>query len=196
MSPISLVAGLGNPGSAYESTRHNAGFWFLDALTRWLSLSWRSESRFSTELADTRIQGARVRVVRPTTFMNESGTPVAGIADYFEIPAQQILVVHDDLDLSPGTVRVKRGGGHGGHNGLRDIFAKLGSRDFVRLRIGIGHPGDADRVTDWVLSRPSAVDRQAMDSASDQALGMFNRLIAGELEAVMQALHTETPEKP
>jgi PTH1 family peptidyl-tRNA hydrolase len=128
--------------------------------------------------------------------MNESGTPVAGIADYFEIPAQQILVVHDDLDLSPGTVRVKRGGGHGGHNGLRDIFAKLGSRDFVRLRIGIGHPGDADRVTDWVLSRPSAVDRQAMDSASDQALGMFNRLIAGELEAVMQALHTETPEKP
>jgi len=121
MSAISLVAGLGNPGNTYEPTRHNAGFWFLDALTRRLALSWRSESRFSTELADTRIQNARLRVLRPTTFMNESGTPVASIAEYFEIPAEHILVVHDDLDLPPGTVRVKRGGGHGGHNGLRDL---------------------------------------------------------------------------
>jgi len=195
MSAISLVAGLGNPGNTYEPTRHNAGFWFLDALTRRLALSWRSESRFSTELADTRIQNARLRVLRPTTFMNESGTPVASIAEYFEIPAEHILVVHDDLDLPPGTVRVKRGGGHGGHNGLRDIFAKLGSRDFVRLRIGVGHPGDADRVTDWVLTRPSAEDRKAIEDASDRALTHFDDLIAGKLEAVMKALHTEALEK-
>lgn len=191
MPAISLVAGLGNPGNPYDSTRHNAGFWFLEALSARLSLPWRKESRFPTELADTRVANQRVRFIRPTTFMNESGTPVAGIAEYFDLAPEQILVVHDDLDLPPGTVRAKRGGGHGGHNGLRDIFAKLGSRDFVRLRIGIGHPGDSDVVTDWVLSRPSKEDRELILASIDRAIAHFDRLIAGDLEFVMKALHTE-----
>ncbi|MBO31270.1 MAG: aminoacyl-tRNA hydrolase [Acidimicrobiaceae bacterium] len=191
MAAISLVCGLGNPGAQYEATRHNAGFWFLDALQRVVPLPWRPETRFFGDLADTRVGQQRVRFLRPATFMNECGGAVASVCSYFDIPAEAVLVVHDDLDLPPGTVRVKQGGGHGGHNGLRDIFSKLGSREFVRLRIGIGHPGNSDDVTDWVLRKPSSEDKTAILDAIDRALGEINPMMAGDLEPVMKALHTQ-----
>lgn len=191
MAAISLVCGLGNPGAQYEATRHNAGFWFLDALQRVVPLPWRPETRFFGDLADTRVGQQRVRFLKPATFMNECGGAVASVCSYFDIPAEAVLVVHDDLDLPPGTVRVKQGGGHGGHNGLRDIFSKLGSREFIRLRIGIGHPGNSDDVTDWVLRKPSSEDKTAILDAIDRALGEINPMMAGDLEPVMKALHTQ-----
>ena len=191
MAAISLVCGLGNPGAQYEATRHNAGFWFLDALQRAVPLPWRPETRFLGDLADTRIGQQRVRFLKPATFMNECGGAVASVCSYFDIPAEAVLVVHDDLDLPPGTVRVKQGGGHGGHNGLRDIFSKLGSREFIRLRIGIGHPGNSDDVTDWVLRKPSSEDKTAILDAIDRALDEINPMMAGDLEPVMKALHTQ-----
>ena len=191
MAPISLVCGLGNPGAQYEATRHNAGFWFLDALQRVVPLPWRPETRFFGDLADTRVGQQRARFLKPATFMNECGGAVASVCSYFDIPAEAVLVVHDDLDLPPGTVRVKQGGGHGGHNGLRDIFSKLGSREFIRLRIGIGHPGNSDDVTDWVLRKPSSEDKTAILDAIDRALGEINPMMAGDLEPVMKALHTQ-----
>jgi len=191
MAAISLVCGLGNPGAQYEATRHNAGFWFLDALQRVVPLPWRPETRFFGDLAHTRVGQQRVRFLRPATFMNECGGAVASVCSYFDIPAEAVLVVHDDLDLPPGTVRVKQGGGHGGHNGLRDIFSKLGSREFIRLRIGIGHPGNSDDVTDWVLRKPSSEDKTAILDAIDRALGEINPMMAGDLEPVMKALHTQ-----
>ncbi len=191
MSAISLIAGLGNPGNGYESTRHNVGFWFLEALARAWPMQLRGDSRFRGALADLRIANQRVRVLKPETFMNESGIPVASVAAYFDLAPEKILVVHDDLDLPPGTIRVKRGGGHGGHNGLRDIFSKLGSRDFVRLRIGIGHPGNADDVTDWVLQKPSRADRDAILDAIDRAVRQVDRLLSGDLASVMNELHSD-----
>ena len=148
MSGISLIAGLGNPGPGYAQTRHNAGYWFLDALQRRTVFSYRSETRFRAELADILVGGQKLRLLRPTTWMNESGGPVSAVARYFGIEPAQVLVVHDDLDLPPGIARLKRAGGHGGHNGLRSIFQELGSQDFPRLRLGIGHPGSPDDVTD------------------------------------------------
>ena len=191
MAAISLVCGLGNPGAQYEATRHNAGLWFLDALQRVVPLPWRPETRFFGDLADTRVGQQRVRFLKPATFMNECGGAVASVCSYFDIPAEAVLVVHDDLDLPPGTVRVKQGGGHGGHNGLRDIFSKLGSREFIRLRIGVGHPGNSDDVTDWVLRKPSSEDRTAILDAIDRALGQIDPMMSGNLEPVMKALHTQ-----
>ncbi len=191
MAAISLVCGLGNPGAQYEATRHNAGFWFLDALQRVVSLPWRPETRFFGDLADTRVGQQRVRFLRPASFMNECGGAVASVCDYFDIPAEALLVVHDDLDLPPGTVRVKQGGGHGGHNGLRDIFSKLGSREFIRLRIGIGHPGNSDDVSDWVLRKPASEDKTAILDAIDRALDQIDPMMGGNLEPVMKALHTQ-----
>ena len=191
MAAISLVCGLGNPGAQYEATRHNAGLWFLDALQRVVPLPWRPETRFLGDLADTRVEQQRVRFLKPATFMNECGGAVASVCSYFDIPAEAVLVVHDDLDLPPGTVRVKQGGGHGGHNGLRDIFSKLGSREFVRLRIGIGHPGNSDDVSDWVLRKPSAEDKTAILDAIDRALDEINPMMGGDFEPVMKALHTQ-----
>ena len=191
MAAISLVCGLGNPGAQYEATRHNAGFWFLDALARTCSLPWRPETRFFGDLADSRLANQRVRFLKPGTFMNECGGSVAAVCAYFDIPPEQVLVVHDDLDLPAGTVRVKQGGGHGGHNGLRDIFAKLGSREFIRLRIGIGHPGNSDDVSDWVLRKPSPEDKEAMLDAVDRAVAQIDQLVGGDLEPVMKVLHTQ-----
>ncbi|MGE4633856.1 MAG: aminoacyl-tRNA hydrolase [Arenicellales bacterium] len=191
MAAISLIIGLGNPGSGYEATRHNAGFWFLDVLARRWPMDLRVENRFRGALADLRIDSHRVRVLRPETFMNESGSPVASVANYFDFAPENILVVHDDLDLPPGSVRVKRGGGHGGHNGLRDIFSKLGSRELVRLRIGIGHPGCADEVTNYVLQKPSVSDRNSIFDAIDRAVEQLDELLNGELELAMNILHRD-----
>jgi len=194
MSGISLIAGLGNPGPGYAQTRHNAGYWFLDALQRRTVFSYRSETRFRAELADILVGGQKLRLLRPTTWMNESGGPVSAVARYFGIEPAQVLVVHDDLDLPPGVARLKRAGGHGGHNGLRSIFQELGSQDFPRLRLGIGHPGSPDDVTDYVLRTPSADDRDAISNAIERTLDFFDGIAAGEWENVMNQLHSSPRE--
>ena len=194
MSGISLIAGLGNPGPGYAQTRHNAGYWFLDALQRRTIFSFRSETRFRGELAEVLVGGQKLRLLRPTTWMNESGGPVSAVARYFGIDPGQILVVHDDLDLPPGVARLKRAGGHGGHNGLRSIFQELGSQDFARLRLGIGHPGSPDDVTDYVLRTPSADDRDAINDAIERTLDFFDGIAAGEWENVMNQLHSSPRE--
>jgi PTH1 family peptidyl-tRNA hydrolase len=194
MSGISLIAGLGNPGPGYAQTRHNAGYWFLDALQRRTVFSYRSETRFRAELADILVGGQKLRLLRPTTWMNESGGPVSAVARYFGIEPAQVLVVHDDLDLPPGIARLKRAGGHGGHNGLRSIFQELGSQDFARLRLGIGHPGSPDDVTDYVLRTPSADDRNAIGDVIERTLDLFNGIAMGDWEKVMNQLHSNPRE--
>tara|TARA_B100001123_G_scaffold381399_1_gene451790 strand:- start:36 stop:629 length:594 start_codon:yes stop_codon:yes gene_type:complete len=194
MSGISLIAGLGNPGPGYAQTRHNAGYWFLDALQRRTVFSYRSETRFRAELADILVGGQKLRLLRPTTWMNESGGPVSAVARYFGIEPAQVLVVHDDLDLPPGIARLKRAGGHGGHNGLRSIFQELGSQDFPRLRLGIGHPGSPDDVTDYVLRTPSADDRNAIGDVIERTLDLFNGIAMGDWEKVMNQLHSNPRE--
>ena len=194
MSGISLIAGLGNPGPGYAQTRHNAGYWFLDALQRRTVFSYRSETRFRAELADILGGGQKLRLLRPTTWMNESGGPVSAVARYFGIEPAQVLVVHDDLDLPPGIARLQRAGGLGGHNGLRSIFQELGSQDFARLRLGIGHPGSPDDVTDYVLRTPSIDDRNAIGDVIERTLDLFNGIAMGDWEKVMNQLHSNPRE--
>ncbi|BCO32861.1 peptidyl-tRNA hydrolase [Thiohalobacter sp. COW1] len=189
MSAVALIVGLGNPGAKYDQTRHNAGFWFLDGLARRFHCTLNPENRFQGEAGRCDIDGADCRLLKPTTFMNRSGQSVAALAGFFKIPPEAILVVHDELDLEPGTVRLKRGGGHGGHNGLRDLIGALGSREFLRLRVGIGHPGHRDDVVNYVLNKPSSDDRIAIDAAIESALLEVPRIVNGDLEAAMNALH-------
>ncbi|WJW75950.1 aminoacyl-tRNA hydrolase [Thiohalobacter sp. IOR34] len=190
MPAVQLIVGLGNPGPQYESTRHNAGFWFVDAVGRRFGCDLRPEARFHGEAGRCRIDGGDCRLLKPGTFMNRSGQAVAALARFFRIPAEAILVVHDELDLPPGEVKLKRGGGHGGHNGLRDLIAHLGSRDFLRLRLGIGHPGHRDQVVDYVLHRPSQAERQAIEQAIEAGLEVLPEVVAGELERAMHRLHS------
>ena len=190
-SSIELVVGLGNPGARYQGTRHNAGFWFLDALAADCKATLRVETKFRAELGRAIIDGRECWLAKPTGFMNCSGETVGAIARFYKIPAASIVVVHDELDLPPGTARLKQGGGHGGHNGLRDIVDHHGGNDFIRLRIGIGHPGSADLVTDYVLSAPSHDDRQNIMAAVNDALGIMPVLLNGELQKAMHALHSE-----
>jgi len=190
MAAIQLVAGLGNPGAKYEQTRHNAGFWFVDAVARGYNAVFRAESKFKSELARCTIAGNDCRLQKPMDFMNRSGLPVASVAAFYQIPRTAILIVHDDLDLPPGTVRLKQGGGHGGHNGLRDLIPHLGGNDFLRLRIGIGHPGHRDDVVGYVLKAASREERAAIDQATDDAVRVLPDIIAGKLETAMKELHT------
>ena len=189
MSQIALIAGLGNPGPGYKGTRHNAGFWFIDELSQHYSLDFKLESRFQGEVANAQIKGLPIRVLRPVTFMNESGQSVASLMRYFAIEPGSLLVVHDDLDLEPGVARLKEGGGHGGHNGLRDLIRHLDSNDFVRLRLGIGHPGHPDDVTDYVLHTPPAGQRSAILDAVSHAVALIEPMINGDHAAVMNELH-------
>ena len=189
-----LVVGLGNPGSKYEGTRHNAGFWFADRLAERLGAVFRPVRRFSLDACETGTAAGRVRLVKPTTYMNRSGQAVGGIAEYFRIAPAAILVVHDDLDLPPGTVRLKEGGGHGGHNGLRDIAAHLGTRDFARVRLGIGRPAPGRDPIDYVLDRPRAEERRLVDDAIGTVLDWTGAILAGDLQPVMKALHTKRDE--
>ena len=189
MSHIALIAGLGNPGPGYKGTRHNAGFWFIDELSQHYPLDFKLESRFQGEVANTQIKGLPIRVLRPGTFMNESGQSVASLMRYFAIEPGSVLVVHDDLDLEPGVVRLKEGGGHGGHNGLRDLIRHLDSNDFVRLRLGIGHPGHPDDVTNYVLHAPPAGQRSAILDAVSRAVALIEPMINGDYGAVMNELH-------
>ena len=189
MSHIALIAGLGNPGPGYKGTRHNAGFWFIDELSQHYPLDFKLESRFQGEVANVQIKGLSIRVLRPGTFMNESGQSVASLMRYFAIEPGSVLVVHDDLDLEPGVVRLKEGGGHGGHNGLRDLIRHLDSNDFVRLRLGIGHPGHPDDVTDYVLHAPPTGQRSAILDAVSRAVALIEPMINGDHAAVMNELH-------
>ena len=188
-TPLTLIVGLGNPGSGYAETRHNVGFWFVDRLAEAAGARFRPESRFSGELADATLAGERVRLLKPNTFMNLSGQAVAALVRFYRFEPASILVVHDDLDLPAGEVRLKVGGGHGGHNGLRDIVARLGSRDFVRLRFDIGHPGHREGVTGHVLSKPAAEERAALQEALDAAQAELANFVAGDWQAAMRHLH-------
>ena len=189
--PLQAIVGLGNPGPQYDQTRHNAGSWFLRRVAEEYAASLRPEAKFHGLLGKASIDGRSVWLLEPTTYMNRSGEAVAALARYYKIAPAAILVAHDELDLPPGVARLKLGGGHGGHNGLRDIIARLGTRDFLRLRIGIGHPGHKDQVTAYVLSRPSPEDRIAIDQAIDRALAVLPQVVAGELQAAMNRLHGE-----
>ncbi|NKN32175.1 aminoacyl-tRNA hydrolase [Marichromatium bheemlicum] len=186
---IRLIVGLGNPGAQYEATRHNVGFWFVDALARSANADFRPESRFHGALCRCVVGGYDLRLLKPSTYMNHSGRSVAAVAHYFDIPTERILIAHDELDLPVGTVRLKQGGGHAGHNGLRDSISALGGRDFWRLRIGIDHPGDRSLVTGYVLGRPSGADRQAIDGALCDAERVLEQLLQGRFQQVMNHLH-------
>jgi len=191
MTPIRLVAGLGNPGREYAATRHNAGFWFVDRLAQTLGATLSTESRFAGEVA----KAGDVRLVKPMTYMNESGRSVAALARFFGIAPEEILVVHDELDLKPGEAKMKQGGGVAGHNGLRDIQAALGTPQFWRLRLGIGHPRDSalpqQEVVDYVLKPPRAEERDALDAALTRALAAWPDIARGDTERAMQSLHTK-----
>jgi PTH1 family peptidyl-tRNA hydrolase len=195
--PIRLVVGLGNPGREHEATRHNAGFWYADALAARLGASFSGEAKFHGRVA--RAVGD-LRLLKPGTYMNLSGRAVAALAQFFAIAPAEILVVHDELDLKAGEVKLKFGGGHAGHNGLRDIIARLGSADFWRLRLGIGHPRDSaipqQDVVDYVLQPPRNDERTAIADAIDRALDAWPLIATGDFERAMTALHTRREQDP
>lgn len=193
MADISLIVGLGNPGAQYEATRHNVGFWFVEQLARSNGAGFRHEAKFHGEICRVSLHGSERWLLKPGTFMNRSGQAVAALAQFYKIDPEQILVVHDELDISPGELRLKQGGGHGGHNGLRDIVACLNSRDFCRLRIGIGHPGQAQQVSDYVLSKPSAEDKGLIERALDECQHQLPLILQGELDKAMNHLHSHKP---
>jgi PTH1 family peptidyl-tRNA hydrolase len=189
-SGIALIAGLGNPGSQYAASRHNVGFWFIERLQHLKGFRLAGEKRFKSEVGSIDINGRMVRIMVPNTFMNLSGQALAPLASFYRIQPEQILVIHDELDLAPGTARLKVSGGHGGHNGLRDIVSRLGSQDFVRLRLGIGHPGPNRDVSSYVLGRPDAHDRILIEKAVDSSLEVLDDVVVGNLDKAMTKLHT------
>lgn len=186
---LRLIVGLGNPGSKYDQTRHNAGFWFVDEVARRHGARWRTEGRFLGETARVAVEGVDVWLLKPSTYMNKSGQSVAAITAFYKIAPSQLAVAHDEIDLEPGDVRFKFGGGHGGHNGLRDIFAHLG-RDFWRVRLGVGHPGHRDQVIDYVLGRPGRDEMERIVGCVDRAADLLPKLVAGDTERAMHALHS------
>lgn len=194
MSNFRVIVGLGNPGAKYALTRHNAGFWFVDELARRCSSSgsdaWKVEKRFHAEV--TKITGSfgECLLLKPTTFMNKSGSAVQAIMAFYKLKPEQIIVAHDEIDLPPGTAKLKRSGGHGGNNGLRDITACVG-KDFPRLRLGVGHPGHRDQVVDYVLNRPGKADEAAINDAINRASDCTELLLTDGLEAAMLKLHTQ-----
>lgn len=188
---IKLIVGLGNPGSEYRGTRHNAGADFVEALALASAAPMQAESRFYGLTGRATFAGHELRLLIPTTFMNRSGKAVAAMANFFKIQPEEILVAHDELDIPAGTARFKKGGGHGGHNGLRDIIPALGNnRDFHRLRIGIDHPGHASRVSGYVLSQPSATDRERINASIEEAIAALPLLLDGDATRAMTRLHS------
>jgi len=187
---LRLIVGLGNPGADYVDTRHNAGFWLIDEVAADQGLSFRFEKRFNADECKFKAHGRDVFLQKPQTFMNRSGQSVAALARYYKIAVEEILVIHDELDLPPGVNRIKQSGGHGGHNGLRDIINHLGSRDFFRLRVGIGHPGDSKQVVNYVLHKPSVADLNLIEAANRDTLAAMPQLLEGRIDKAMQALHT------
>ena len=191
-----IITGLGNPGRQYRDTRHNAGWWWLDRVAADLRVTLHPERSYFGLVGRTQVQGQPLWLLKPTTYMNRSGQAVAALARFFKIAPHEILVAHDELDLPPGDARLKRGGGHAGHNGLRDIHAQLGSADYWRLRLGIGHPGVKAEVVHWVLRKPPLEQRQAIDAAIDRAARALPLLLAGEVAKATSAIHTTQPPRP
>lgn len=193
---IKLFVGLGNPGPDYEATRHNAGFWWIDALARELKVNLVPERSYYGLAGRTSVNGQSVWLLQPQTFMNLSGKSVASLARFFKIQPEEILVVHDELDLPPGQVKLKRGGSHAGHNGLRDIHAQLGSPDYWRLRIGIGHPGEKSEVANWVLKKPAPDQRTLIEDSIAHSLKAHTAMLTGDMDKATLLVHTTKPPRP
>ena len=193
---IKLFVGLGNPGPEYESTRHNAGFWWIDELARELKISLVMDKSYHGLVARTTVNGQTVWLLEPQTFMNLCGKSVTSLARFFKIQPEEILVIHDELDIVPGEAKLKLGGSHAGHNGLRDIHAQLGTGDYWRLRLGVGHPGNKDEVVDWVLRKPMQEQRAAIDECITRSLKAVPALLAGEMDKATMMIHTSTPPRP
>lgn len=189
--PLRLIIGLGNPGPEYAETRHNAGFWFCERLARELGTSFARESRYHGFVAKARVSGEDLWLLMPQTFMNRSGQAVQALAHFYRIEPAEMLVVHDELDIPPGQMRLKFGGGLGGHNGLKDITGHLGTQDYWRLRVGIGHPGDRNDVINYVLKPPRREEREEIDAALDRALLAWPTLAKGEFNAATQKINTK-----
>mgnify|MGYP001560641967 FL=1 len=190
-TPVELIVGLGNPGPKYDRTRHNAGADLVLEFAKSQHVELKQESKFFGDTAKVSVDNRDVRLLIPSTFMNRSGQSIAALAGFYQIPPAAILIVHDELDLPPGTARFKKGGGHGGHNGLRDTIQRLGNnKEFARLRIGIGHPGNAKQVADYVLKKPSPSDQQLITNSIDDALRALPLAISGQWEKAMHELHT------
>lgn len=192
-TPLQLIVGLGNPGEKYSETRHNAGFWFVDLLASGHGARFRTDGKFHGQVARINPEGTDCRLLKPSTFMNDSGRAVGAMLDYYSVPVDAMLVVHDEIDLPPGTVRLKFDGGHGGHNGLQDVIACVGS-NFMRIRIGVGHPGVRDAVISYVLNRPGRQERSLIDGAMDRALKIMPLLFEGKDQLAMTELHTDSGE--
>jgi PTH1 family peptidyl-tRNA hydrolase len=191
VTPLRLVVGLGNPGREYTDTRHNAGYWWVERVVAARGGQWRAQAKFAASVC--RFQGEHdLWFLKPVTYMNASGRAVGAFARFHDIEPGAVLVVHDELDLPPGTVRIKLGGGHAGHNGLKDVVAHFGSNAFWRLRIGIGHPGDRNAVTDYVLHAPSREESSAIEQSLERSVGCFDAIARGDMTAAMRVLH----EKP
>ncbi len=190
---IRLLVGLGNPGPEYEATRHNAGFWFVDAVARQLKVTLTPERSYFGLAARVNTSGGPVWLLEPMTYMNLSGKAVAALARFFKIEPNQILVAHDELDLMPGQVKLKLGGSHAGHNGLKDVHAQLGSADYWRLRLGIGHPGVKAEVINYVLRKPAPEQREAIEQGIVLSLGALDLLLAGDMERAMMKIHAKPP---
>ena len=190
---IRLLAGLGNPGPEYSDTRHNAGFWWIDAIASKLGATLAPERSYFGLVGRVSVPGGSLLLLKPMTFMNLSGKSVAALARFFKIAPDEILVAHDELDLLPGQVKMKLGGGHAGHNGLKDIHAQLGTPDYWRLRLGIGHPGVKDEVIDYVLRKPALEHREAIFKSIEQTLPALDLLLAGDMERAMTAIHAKPP---
>ncbi|OHR41764.1 aminoacyl-tRNA hydrolase [Neisseria sp. HMSC070E12] len=188
---IKMIVGLGNPGAEYEQTRHNAGFWFIDELAWQYKATLKEEKKFFGSVARISISGSDLWLLKPATFMNRSGQAVAALAQFYKIKPEEILVVHDELDIPCSRIKFKLGGGNGGHNGLKDIQARLGTPDFYRLRLGIDHPGDRNLVVGYVLNKPSPEHRQQIDEAINKSLKAVPMLLAGEWEEAVRFLHSK-----
>ncbi|CAM4029527.1 aminoacyl-tRNA hydrolase [Vreelandella rituensis] len=194
MSQVTAIIGLGNPGAEYAATRHNAGAWLVDALARQAHSELRPEKKFLGLYAKIRLDDHELHLLNPTTFMNRSGAAVAALCQFFKLAPENLLVAHDELDLPPGQARYKTGGGHGGHNGLRDIISALGNqKQFHRARIGIGHPGDARQVTHYVLGRPGKSEQAAIEDALSECLATLPYAVAGDWAKAMNRLHSVKP---
>ena len=193
---ISMMVGLGNPGPEYEQTRHNAGFWWADAVARQIKANWVIDKNHQALVARTAVNGQTLWLLKPQTFMNLSGRSVAGLARFYKIEPAAILVAHDELDIAAGEARLKFGGGHAGHNGLRDIHAQLGSGDYWRLRVGIGRPGERADVLNWVLKKPPLEQRIAVEQAVERGLTALPALLAGDTAQATLLVHTSKPQRP
>ena len=187
---IRLIVGLGNPGEKHEQTRHNVGFWFVDTLARREGATFKQENKFKGEVAHFSCQGEKIWLLKPQTYMNDSGESLRPFCDFYKIPSEQVFVAHDEIDLPNGEVKIKWAGGHGGHNGLRSIFAHL-SKNIWRLRLGVGHPGHKDQVVNYVLKRVNQHDRDEIENAIIDAMNVIDECVAGEMESAMKKLHTK-----